>query len=224
MKCSLPIDRQKLTEKFLLILTFGVVFLFSLALQVSARDFSPDKGGNSVITGKVTGDNGAALTGVSVVIKGTTKGTTTDALGMFSINASSTDVLVFSYVGYLSHEVAVGTQSEINVTMVLSTKELDQVVVVGYGTQRKVDVTGSVAHVGGAELVKEPVLTATQAIQGKVAGVQIVSSGQPGSAPQVIIRGTGSILGGANPLYVVDGLVLPRAMILLISIQQIYCL
>jgi TonB-linked SusC/RagA family outer membrane protein len=79
-------------------------------------------------------------------------------------------------------------------------------VVVGYGTQRKIDVTGSVAHVNGEELAKQPVLTATQAIQGKVAGVQVVSGGQPGSSPQVIIRGAGSILAGANPLYVVDGI------------------
>jgi TonB-dependent starch-binding outer membrane protein SusC len=163
----------------------------------------------NIITGKVTGDNAAVLSGVSVLIKGTSKGTTTDVQGQYSINASSTDVLVFSYVGYEGQEISVGDKSEIDITLVLSKKELDQVVVVGYGTQRKIDVTGSVAHVSGTELVKEPVMTATQAIQGKVAGVEIISSGQPGSAPEVIIRGMGSILGGSNPLYVVDGIPLP---------------
>jgi TonB-linked SusC/RagA family outer membrane protein len=158
------------------------------------------------VTGKVTAENGDALSGVSVRIKGSERGTATDNGGNFTIMAPQDGNLLVSYVGYLSQEIKVNNQSQINIQLKTSTNQLDQVVVVGYGTQRKIDVTGSVAHVKGDELSKQPVLTATQALQGKVAGVQIISSGQPGSSPQVIIRGAGSILGGANPLFVVDGI------------------
>ena len=158
------------------------------------------------VHGKVTGESGSPLSGVSVLIKGTNKGAVTDDQGNFTIDVPTGTVLVFSYVGFDNKEVTVSDQVEINVTLAATKQELQQVVVVGYGTQKKIDVTGSVAHVSGDELAKQPVLTATQALQGKVAGVQIISSGQPGSSPQVIIRGTGSILAGANPLYVVDGI------------------
>jgi TonB-dependent starch-binding outer membrane protein SusC len=158
------------------------------------------------ITGKVTGENGEALPGVSIGLKGTTNGTTTDNNGSFSLTVPENGTLTVSYIGYQSREIAVNSQSVFNIKLTQSEKPLDQVIVVGYGTQRKIDVTGSVAHVKGDELAKQPVLTATQALQGKVAGVQIISSGQPGSMPQVIIRGTGSILAGANPLYIVDGI------------------
>jgi TonB-dependent starch-binding outer membrane protein SusC len=161
------------------------------------------------ITGKVTSDAGDPLSGVSITLKGTSRGTATNNNGEFELTVPEDGTLVISYIGYQTQEVAVKSQSVINVKLVQSEKPLDQVVVVGYGTQRKIDVTGSISHVKGDELAKQPVLTATQAIQGKVAGVQIISSGQPGSAPQVIIRGAGSILGGVDPLYVVDGIILP---------------
>jgi hypothetical protein len=96
--------------------------------------------------------------------------------------------LSISYVGYQTQEKAINGQTVIIIKLVKSTQSLDQVVVVGYGTQRRIDVTGSVAHIRGDELSKQPVLTATQAIQGKAAGVQVISSGEPGSSPQVIIR------------------------------------
>jgi TonB-dependent starch-binding outer membrane protein SusC len=158
------------------------------------------------ITGKVTSDAGDPLSGVSVTLKGTARGTATNNNGEFELTAPEDGTLVISYIGYQTQEVAVKSQAVVNIKMVQSEKPLDQVVVVGYGTQRKIDVTGSVAHIKGDELAKQPVLTATQAIQGKVAGVQVISSGQPGSSPQVIIRGTGSILAGANPLLIVDGI------------------
>jgi TonB-linked SusC/RagA family outer membrane protein len=161
------------------------------------------------ITGKVTSDSGDPLSGVSITIKGTSRGTATNNNGEFELTVPEDGILVISYIGYQTQEVAVKSQSVINIKMTQSEKPLDQVVVVGYGTQRKIDVTGATATVKGSELVKQPVLTATQAIQGKVAGVQIISSGQPGSSPQVIIRGAGSILGGVDPLYVVDGVILP---------------
>jgi len=158
------------------------------------------------ITGKITGENGEPLSGVSVRLKGTSRGTMSNNNGEFELTVPENGTLVISYIGYQEQELSVNSQSVFNIKLTQSTKALEQVVVVGYGTQRKIDITGSVAHVKGDELVKQPVLTATQALQGKVAGVQIISSGQPGSMPQVIIRGTGSILGGATPLYIVDGI------------------
>jgi TonB-linked SusC/RagA family outer membrane protein len=158
------------------------------------------------VTGKVTGEDGEPLTGVSITLKGGTGGTSTDNNGNFKLTVPENGILLISYIGYQTQELPVDSQSVINIKMIQSAKPLDQIVVVGYGTQRRIDVTGSVAHIKGDELVKQPVLTATQAIQGKVAGVQVISSGQPGSSPQVIIRGTGSILAGANPLMIVDGI------------------
>jgi TonB-dependent starch-binding outer membrane protein SusC len=157
------------------------------------------------VRGKITDDKGVPLPGVSVTIVGTTGGTATDSGGNFILMAPDNASLRVSYVGYLTQVVKVSAQP-LSIQLKPSDTQLNQVVVVGYGTQKKVDVTGSVGHVNGEELTKQPVLTATQAMQGKVAGVQIVSSGQPGSSPQVIIRGAGSILGGANPLYIVDGI------------------
>ena len=164
----------------------------------------------NLVTGTVTDTSGRPITGVSVQKKNSKSGTVTNAQGTFSITVNNTDALTFSYIGYQSQDITVGTQTSIDVILAGSNSQLNDVVVVGYGTQRKIDVTGAVAHVRGSELVKQPVLTATQGLQGKVAGVQIVSSGQPGSSPQVIIRGAGSILAGVNPLYVVDGVILPE--------------
>ena len=159
----------------------------------------------SIVTGKVTGDNNAALSGVSVQVKGTNKGTVTNGEGMFSINADANDVLVISYVGYEVQEIAVAGKTEINVALALSTKQLDQVVVVGYGTQRKIDVTGSVAQVKGEDISKQASINPISALQGKVAGVQITNSGAPGASPEIRIRGLGTVYGNPNPLYVVDG-------------------
>jgi TonB-dependent starch-binding outer membrane protein SusC len=158
------------------------------------------------VTGKITGDNGDPLAGVSVTIVGSDKGVATDVNGTYTITAPTDGTLHITYVGYLTQDIKINSQAEHNIQLKPSGNQLNEVVVVGYGTQKKIDVTGSVAHVKGDELSKQPVLTATQALQGKVAGVHITSSGQPGSLPQVIIRGAGSILGGANPLYVVDGI------------------
>lgn len=160
------------------------------------------------ITGKVTGEGGAPLAGASVQVKGTTTGVTTNNDGVFSITVTDANVtLLISSVGYDVQEIALGGRTDISVSLALATRALDQVVVVGYGTSRKRDLTGSVASIKGADIAKQPVQTATQAIQGKVAGVQIISSGEPNSLPTVRVRGTGTMLGGANPLYVVDGVI-----------------
>ena len=161
----------------------------------------------TIVSGTVLGQAGEGLPGVSVQVKGATGGTTTDNSGSFTLNVSDLNAtLVFSGVDYVRQEVPLRGRKTLSVNLVTSSRQLDAVVVVGYGTQRKRDVTGSVASVKGSELASQPVLTATQALQGKVAGVQIISSGAPNSAPSVRIRGTGSILGGVNPLYVVDGI------------------
>jgi TonB-dependent starch-binding outer membrane protein SusC len=161
-----------------------------------------------VIRGKVTGEGGTPLAGVSIQAKGTTTGTTTTTDGSFSLTVPDANVtLVISYVGYDQQEITLGGRTEINVSLIIATRSLDQVVVVGYGTSRRRDLTGSVASVKGSDIAKQPVQTATQAIQGKIAGVQIISSGEPNSLPTVRVRGTGTMLGGANPLYVVDGVI-----------------
>ena len=172
-------------------------------IVVNSGEAVPD----AVIHGKITNENNEPLSGVSIIIKGNTTGTTTDNEGNFAIEANENSILIISSVGYTSQQIAVGSQTSITVKLTQSSSLMDQVVVVGYGTQRKLDVTGATATVKGAVLVKQQVLTATQGLQGQVPGVQIISSGQPGTQPSVRIRGTGSILGGAEPLYVVDGVI-----------------
>ena len=159
------------------------------------------------VTGRVTGPNGEPLQGVSIAVKGTVRGTSTNQNGEYSITVPEDAVLVVSFVGFVSQEVPVNNQQVINISLAQATQQLEQVVIIGYGSSRKKDLTGSSVTIRGSDIVNIPVLTATQAIQGRVSGVQVVNSGAPGSAPNVRIRGVGSILGGADPLYVVDGII-----------------
>lgn len=163
------------------------------------------------VRGRITGsEKGEALPGVSVSIKGRNQGTTTNANGDFQLSvADNNTVLVFSYIGYERQEVRVGTQGVINLSLKPSDATLNEVVVVGYGTQRKRDITGSVGSVSAQQIRAVPVMGADQALQGRVSGVQVIqSSGAPGGAVQVRVRGVNSTAGnGANqPLYVVDGI------------------
>lgn len=164
-------------------------------------------GQSITITGKVTdAANNEGIPGVSVKVKGATLGTVTDIDGSYTIKVISTkDVLEFSSVGYDSKTVTVGNSTEINIQLSSADNLLNQVVVVGYGSQRKVDITGSTTSVKGDDLLKMPVMTPTQAIQGRVAGVQIIASGKPGSSPTIRVRGTGTALAGTSTLFVVDG-------------------
>lgn len=157
------------------------------------------------VNGKVTNASGEAIPQVSVRVKGSAAGTTTNADGTYSISVPDGATLIFSSVGYETVEVAVKGRAEINVVLQASTKILDQVVVVGYGSQRKIDITGSVANIKGEEISKQASVNPISALQGKVAGVQITNSGAPGASPQIRIRGLGTVYGNANPLYVVDG-------------------
>ena len=159
------------------------------------------------VSGRVTGADGQPVPGVSIRIKNSTTGTSSGNDGSYAITVPDNATLVFSSVGFQDQEISVNGRSTIDVTLVSAVQVIDQVVVVGYGTARKKDLTGSVASVSGAELAKQPVLTATQAVQGKVAGVQVISSGDPNALPVIRIRGTGTMLAGANPLYVVDGII-----------------
>lgn len=165
----------------------------------------------NTITGNVTSDEGEDLVGVTVLIKNGTTGTSTDENGAYSIKASSGDVLVFSYIGYSTQEVPVGDQTEINVIMGVDPRTLQEVVVVGYGTQRKEDLTGAISVVNTDELRKQASNDVTQMMQGRAAGVAITSDGQPGATPSVRVRGVSTFGLGASaePLYVVDGFPLP---------------
>ncbi|MDH7461891.1 TonB-dependent receptor [Chitinophagaceae bacterium 26-R-25] len=159
-----------------------------------------------VITGSVVGENQQPLTGVTVKVKGTNNGVFTDTKGAFRITAPNDAVLVISYVGYEDKEVAVAGQTNIVVQLVLSNKQLEQIVVVGYGSQRKKDLTGSVSVVTAADMANRPLVNAGEALQGKAAGVQVVSnSGKPGAGLTIRVRGSSSISAGNEPLYVVDG-------------------
>ena len=161
---------------------------------------------NKVITGKVTDEDGLALPGVTVTLKGTTIAVATDNTGAFRIQVPNDQaVLVFSFVGYASKDVAVSGNSVINVTLRNNTKSLNEVVVVGYGTQKRANVTGAVSSVSGKTLSALPVGGVDQALQGRVAGLTVTNNGSPGTAPIVQIRGVSSIGYGADPLYIIDG-------------------
>lgn len=160
-----------------------------------------------IIKGKITDIKNESVPGASVLVKGTLQGTTTDVNGNYTLQADPNAILVFSFIGFITQEVPVNNRTNIDVQLKEQTFDVGEVVVVGYGVQKKSDITGATATIKGTELVKQPVLTATQALQGKVAGVQIIGSSEPGSSPIVRIRGTGTMLAGADPLYVVDGVI-----------------
>ncbi|WP_051908108.1 SusC/RagA family TonB-linked outer membrane protein [Flavimarina sp. Hel_I_48] len=164
----------------------------------------------TTVTGTVTDPTGMALPGVSVQEKGTNNGVVTDFDGNYSIDVIETGAsLVFSYVGMVNQEKTASSSGSLDVQMEGDTEALEEVVVVGYGTQRKSDVTGSVSSVQGEDLLQRPVTNALQGLQGKVAGANVyLNSGSPTAAPRVIIRGLGTINSSSSPLYVVDGVVM----------------
>ena len=168
--------------------------------------------GKKNIKGLVTDEKNEPLIGVSVVEVGTSNGTITDVDGKFEINVSSNSTLKFSYIGYNVLEKKIGTQTVMNVVLTEAASELDEVVVVGYGTVKKRDLTGSVTSVDSEKLLQSPALSAAEAIQGKVPGVLIQNtSWTPGATPSILIRGTRSIKAGNDPLYVVDGIPISTA-------------
>ncbi len=157
------------------------------------------------VSGKVTSsEDNSPLPGVNVIVKGTAKGTTTDAAGSFTLNTNSTDVLVFSFIGYKTVEVAVGTKTAINIVMESDTEMLSEVVVTGYGSQQKKDITGAVSVVDSKKLLAVPTSNLGQALQGRVAGVTVGNDNSPGGGVMVRVRGFGTI-NDNSPLFVVDG-------------------
>lgn len=161
------------------------------------------------ITGRViSGEDNSGLPGVSVIIKGSVQGTVTDIDGNYAISAPDGGTLVFSYVGFISEEVLVGNQSVINMTLMPDLTQLEEIVVVGYGTVKKSDLTGAVASVKSEELTAYPAIGAVQALQGRAAGVQITANnGEPGADFKIRIRGGTSINASSDPIFVVDGFV-----------------
>jgi TonB-linked SusC/RagA family outer membrane protein len=184
---------KKIFTKFS-VLTFFCLLLFNVA---SAQ--------NVTVKGVVKDETGLPVPSANVMIKGTQNGTQTDVSGNYSISAPSNGTLVYTYIGYLTKEVAVNGQQTINVTLVPSASDLQQVVVVGYGTQKKRDLTGSITSVKGEEIEKLTVTNPIAALQGKVPGMTISNPGSPGASPVVRLRGISSTK-DADPLYVVDGL------------------
>jgi TonB-linked SusC/RagA family outer membrane protein len=162
------------------------------------------------VSGVVKGDAGESLPGVSVLLKGTTRGSTTDANGKYSItigdDLKADAVLVFSYVGYQNQEIVVGTRSAIDISMVPDLKSLEEVVVVGYGTQKREQITSAIASVKSEDFVKGPVQDAAQLIRGKVAGLTVVTpSGDPTALAQISLRGNATINASSEPLILIDG-------------------
>lgn len=157
------------------------------------------------ITGRVTGENNEPMPGVSVLIQYSQRGTVTDIDGNYSILVDPADTLVYSMIGYSTMKRGVAGQTILDVQLTPDIQKLDEVVVVGYGAQRVKDLTAPIVSVKGEDLSRQATSNPMQALQGRVAGVQIINSGSPGSGSTVKIRGVGSIGDYANPLYVVDG-------------------
>ena len=180
--------------KFIQILTLSLLMVFQVALA------------QQVVTGTVTGQDGMPLPGATVVIKGTSTATTSDFDGNYTVAASNGDVLVVSFVGYNAAEATVdGATADFSLT---PSNDLDEVVVVGYGTQDKKSLVHAVETVGSEELEKIQATSITQALQGTVSGVNVLTTGGiPGAGQTIRIRGIGSINASASPLIVVDGAV-----------------
>ncbi|MEQ6120363.1 SusC/RagA family TonB-linked outer membrane protein [Reichenbachiella sp. MALMAid0571] len=158
------------------------------------------------VSGKITDENGEGLPGASVVVKGTSSGTTTDIDGNYKLTAPESAILTISFVGYSTQEVAIGAKSVIDIQMQLDAAQLEEVVVVGYGTVQKKDLTGAVTSVKGDDMEKTPANTFVQSLQGRSAGVDIkAASNAPGGGIRIRIRGTNSINASSDPLYVIDG-------------------
>ncbi|WP_308991108.1 TonB-dependent receptor [Mariniflexile litorale] len=186
--------KTKLNFKYCFLL-LGIIF------------YLPIHGQNtSIVKGIISDEFGIPLPGVSVIVKNTTKGTATDFDGNYSIAVNANDVLVFSFLGYKTQEIAVKGQSTIDLNLLEDKNVLDEVVVIGYGSTTRRDVTGSIASVSAADIVKAPVANVAQAIQGQLPGVRITTQdGRPGASISIRVRGGGSISQSNQPLIIVDG-------------------
>jgi TonB-dependent starch-binding outer membrane protein SusC len=196
-----PVNNQKPTgmRKIYRNLNVAVTLVLLCCLMARAQE--------ATIKGTIRDDAGAAVPGANIIIKGTTSGTTSDANGEFSIKASSSDVLVISFIGYKTREIVAGNQTSIDITMETDLTSLGEVVVVGYGEQKRATLSGSVSAVSGAEIIKSPAINLSNSLAGRLPGLTAInSSSEPGNDDAVLrIRGVGTF-GNANPLIVVDGI------------------
>jgi TonB-dependent starch-binding outer membrane protein SusC len=202
MNCKLATMQRLIVKKKMTSFSlFKSLSLLLLSFVITVGAYAQAK----PITGKITDETGAGLSGISVKIKNSTKGVTTDATGAYTIEAAEGAVLVISSVGFETSEIRIGKRSDYSTTLKNLTSSLGQVIVVGYGTQKKTSLTGAVASVSSKTLNELPVASIDQALQGRVTGVSVTNNGTPGSAPIIAIRGISSITGSLEPLYVIDG-------------------
>ena len=191
-------NMQKMSNKMKNMRTVLLMLFATISLSLSAQSVT--------LSGNVKDKTGEPVIGASVVEKGTTNGTITDFDGNFSLKVSGNKTLVVSYIGMKSQEISVKGKTKIQVTLEDDAQALDEVVVIGYGTSKKKDLTGSVASVQGETLAKVPVTSTAQALTGRLAGVQITTAdGSPDAEIQIRVRGGGSVTGDNSPLYIVDG-------------------
>jgi len=205
MKNLLPINpppTESIPGKWLYQKLCFSILLIILIVGVNSNNLFAQQ---TTITGKVTDDTGG-LPGVTVLLKGTSNGTSTDPTGNYSLNvADASGTLVVSFIGYQTQEVAINNRTTINIKLATDAKALEEVVVVGYGTQKKSDLTSAISQISAKEIEAEPIVQVGQALQGKVAGLQVSqNSGSPGSGLMVRIRGA-STVNNSQPLYVIDG-------------------
>jgi TonB-linked SusC/RagA family outer membrane protein len=180
-----------------------LLYLFAFVFFIGTQNVLAQE---KVISGKVVDDTNSPLPGVSILLKGTTIGTDTDFDGLYQFSIPEDAILVVSYMGYVTQEIVVGSKSTIDVTMVPDLNNLDEVVVIGYGTMRRRDMTGAVASVKGSDLAKADPTSFQNALAGRVAGVQVTQTDNgPGAGVKILIRGGSSLTSGNQPLFVIDG-------------------
>ncbi|WP_026235747.1 SusC/RagA family TonB-linked outer membrane protein [Echinicola pacifica] len=199
MKKILPPNGRRSARRFLSLALFMILSMH--ATMVFAQ--------NRQLTGTITSsDDGTTLPGVNIIIEGTGQGTVTDIDGKYSLSVPNKETtLVFSSIGYISQKMVVTNETKLDLVMDINIESLDEVVVIGYGTQKKKEVTGAVGNVDGETLTKSATADLGTALQGQVAGVNVTaSSGEPGSSSNIVIRGLSSVTGNNAPLYVVDGI------------------
>ena len=200
MKKTYPIKQRVARWSILFMMAFSMPLFYTLG-STNLNAVAASK-----LTGTVTDENGAGMPGVTIAKKGTSSGANSDVNGKYSIDVNPGDVLVFSFVGYKSQEVKITNQSVLNIQLAVDAKSLEEIVVTGYGNQKKKDFLGSSSSIKSATIQEMPVVSVESAMQGRMTGVQVQqSSGQPGAGISIRVRGVTSIAGGNEPLFVIDG-------------------
>jgi len=205
--------RQKLSSKKIIIMGFSALTMLINAPAIASTPIKKEnlinKKFDVVVKGKITDENGDIIPGAGIKLKNTSISTVTNEDGTFSINVptgTENPTLVVSYIGYAVQEIVIGARTNINVSLKSTVSDLDAVVIVGYNTVKKSDVTGAVVSIGAEEIRSRPVTNALQAIQGKAAGVDITSNERPGQLGSILIRGVRSLTASNSPLFVLDGI------------------